>query len=312
MKAKNSSKDKTSHLFRRYVWLVDIVFRYGGITLEEINERWRKSSLNEDQKNLPTKTFHNHKVAIQHMFDIVIECDKRNGYKYFIDNSDDLQKGGVRNWLLNSFAVNHLINESHKLKHRILFEQIPSGQCYLTPIIEAMRDEQTIELTYQSFWRDEPNTFEIEPYCVKVFKQRWYVVARNKYYEAIRIYSLDRIQNLRTTENTFKLPKSFDPEAFFEHNFGIIVDQTIEPCTVQLKVFGKQRKYMQTLPLHHSQEETETAEDYSVFSYFITPTFDFKQELLWHGDCIEVLSPEWFRADMGETVHKMSGFYFIG
>jgi len=310
MKARKSSKDKTSHLFRRYVWLVDIVNRFGGITFEEISDRWRKSSLNEDEEDFPLRTFHNHRVAIEQMFDIIIDCDKRGGYKYFIDNSDDLNKGGVRNWLLNSFAVNHLINESHKLKHRILFEQIPSGQRYLTPIIEAMRDELTLELTYQSFWRDEPNTFMVEPYCVKVFRQRWYVVARNPYYEAIRIYSLDRIQNLRTTETSFKLPESFDPEAFFEHNFGIIVDETITPCTVQLKVFGKQRKYLQTLPLHHSQEETEITDEYSIFSYFITPTFDFKQELLSHGNGIEVLSPDWFRDEMVETVQNMSELYF--
>ena len=309
MTGRKSSKDKTSHLFRRYIWLVDIVYRYERITFEEISERWRKSSLNEDEEDLPLRTFHNHRVAIEQMFDIIIDCDKRGGYKYFIDNSDDLKKGGVRNWLLNSFAVNHLIHESHKLKHRILFEQIPSGQRYLTPIIEAMRDELTIEITYHSFWREVPNTFEIEPFCVKIFRQRWYVVARNPYYEAIRIYSLDRIQNLRITETPFKLPESFGAEAFFEHNFGIIVDETITPCTVQLKVFGQQRKYLQPLPLHRSQEETETTDDYSVFSYFITPTFDFKQEILSHGEDIEVLSPEWFRDEMMECVGKMNEIY---
>ena len=310
MKTRKSSKDKTSHLFRRYVWLVDTVYLCGGITFEEISDRWRKSSLNEDHEDLPLRTFHNHRVAIEDMFDIVIDCDKHNGYKYFIDNSDDLQKGGVRRWLLNSFAVNHLINESHKLKHRILFEQIPSGQRYLTPIIEAMRDELRLELTYQSFSRDEPNTFEVEPYCVKVFRQRWYVVARSSYYENIRIYSLDRIHNLQVTATSFKLPASFDPEAFFENNFGIIVDETITPSTVQLKVFGKQRKYLQTLPLHHSQEETETTDEYSVFSYFIIPTYDFKQEILSHGELIEVLSPDWFRNEMVETVRNMNVFYF--
>jgi len=309
MKPRKTSKDKTSHLFRRYVWLVDIVHRYERISFEEISERWRNSSLNEDNEDLPLRTFHNHRVAIEQMFDIIIDCDKRGGYKYYIDNSDDLKKGGVRSWLLNSFAVNHLINESHKLKHRILFEQIPSGQRFLTHIIEAMRDERTLEITYQSFWRDAPNTFEIEPYCVKIFRQRWYVVARNPYYEAIRIYSLDRIQNLQITEKSFKLPESFDPEAFFGYNFGIIVDETITPCTVQLKVFGKQVKYLQTLPLHHSQEETEITDEYSVFSYFITPTFDFRQEILSHGEGIEVISPDWFRNEMVETMRNMNALY---
>jgi predicted DNA-binding transcriptional regulator YafY len=220
-----------------------------------------------------------------------------------------MEKGGVRSWLLNTFAVNKLINESHKLKQRILFEKIPSGQRYLTPIIEAMRDEMTLEMTYQSFGRKEPTTFEIEPYCVKIFKQRWYVVARSKHYNAIRIYSLDRIHNLRITEKSFKLPKGFCPETFFDKTFGIIIVEKIEPCDVQLKVFGRQRQYLQTLPLHHSQKETEVADNYSVFSYFLSPTFDFKQELLSHGDSIEVISPDWFRKELKETVKNMSKHY---
>ena len=65
-----------------------------------------------------------------------------------------MEKADVRTWLLNTFAVNRLFYESHKLRNRILFEQIPSGQRCLTSVIEAMRDEQTLEMTYQSFWSD--------------------------------------------------------------------------------------------------------------------------------------------------------------
>jgi len=295
-------------LFNRYIWLVDTIYRTGKITFEEINDRWLRSYMSEG-KEIPLRTFHNHRIAIEELFDINIECDKRNGYVYYIENREDMERGGVRSWLLNTFAVNRLINESHKLKHRILFEQIPSGQRYLTPVIEAMRDELTLEMTYQSFWRDEPTTFEIEPYCVKIFKQRWYVVAKSLYYDAIRIYSLDRIHNLKVTESSFKLPKNFNPETFFENAFGIIIDERIEPCIVKIRAFGNKRKYLRTLPLHHSQEETEIVEDHSVFSYFISPTFDFKQEILSHGDEIEVLTPDWFRDEMIETVRLMNSFY---
>jgi len=314
MKEKRNGRDKTARLFNRYVWLVDTIYRHShkGITFEEIGKCWLKSSLNDEEEELPLRTFHNHRAAIEEMFDIIIDCDRRDGYKYFIDNSDDMERGGVRSWLLNTFAINHLIHESQKLKHRILFEQIPSGQRYLTPIIEAMRDGLTLEITYCSFWRDAPSTFEIEPYCVKVFRQRWYVVTRNPHYDAIRIYSLDRIQDLRITAKPFKLPESFEPEAFFKHTFGITVDEKATPCTVQLRVFGKQRKFLQTLPLHPSQEESEKAEDHSVFSYFLTPTFDFRQELLSHGDDVEVLSPDWFRAEMSEIVQHMNSFYRSG
>ena len=297
--SRSSSKSNTAVLFNRYVWLVDTIYRAGRISFEEINAQWERSSLNDTGEELPLKTFHNHKNAIQQMFDINIECDRRDGYQYYIEHAEDMERGGVRTWLLNTFAVNHLINESHHLKRRILFEEIPSGQRFLTQIIEAMRDNLTVELTYQSFWNSTASTFEVAPYCVKVFRQRWYVVARSLSDERLRVYSLDRIHELRTTENSFTLPENFDPQAYFADSFGVVVDEKCAVERVKIRVQGIQRQYIRTLPLHASQKEVETTEDVSVFEFHLRPTLDFQQELLTHavnaeGD-IEVLEPQWLR-----------------
>ncbi len=297
--SRSSSKSNTAILFNRYVWLVDTIYRAGRISFEEINAQWERSSLNDTGEELPLKTFHNHKNAIQQMFDINIECDRRDGYQYYIEHAEDMERGGVRTWLLNTFAVNHLINESHHLKRRILFEEIPSGQRFLTQIIEAMRDNLTVELTYQSFWNSTASTFEVAPYCVKVFRQRWYVVARSLSDERLRVYSLDRIHELRTTENSFTLPENFDPQAYFADSFGVVVDEKCAVERVKIRVQGIQRQYIRTLPLHASQKEVETTEDVSVFEFHLRPTLDFQQELLTHavnaeGD-IEVLEPQWLR-----------------
>ena len=284
-------------LFNRYIWLVDTIYRADGITFEEINEKWLRNSMSEGL-DLPLKTFHNHRKAIEDMFDINIVCDKRGGYKYYIENADDMEKGGVRTWLLNTFAVNNLINESHHLKRRIVFEQIPSGQNFLTPVIEAMRDGMSIEIKYKSFWRQDEYTTEVEPYFVKVFKQRWYLIARNKIKDAIRIYALDRIHALSQTDNAFVMPKDFSPEEYFYNSFGIISQDNCPPEIVELKVYGTQKEYFRTLPLHHSQEEVENADGYSIFRYYLSPTYDFIQEILSHGCEVEVLSPQRLRDEV--------------
>lgn len=284
-------------LFNRYIWLVDTIYRADGITFEEINEKWLRNSMSEGL-DLPLKTFHNHRKAIEDMFDINIVCDKRGGYKYYIENADDMEKGGVRTWLLNTFAVNNLINESHHLKRRIVFEQIPSGQNFLTPVIEAMRDGMSIEIKYKSFWRQDEYTTEVEPYFVKVFKQRWYLIARNKIKDAIRIYALDRIHALTQTGNAFVMPKDFSPEEYFYNSFGIISQDNCPPEIVELKVYGTQKEYFRTLPLHHSQEEVENAGGYSIFRYYLSPTYDFIQEILSHGCEVEVLSPQHLRDEV--------------
>ena len=194
--------------------------------------------------------------------------------------------------------MNNLINESYHLKRRIVFEQIPSGQKFLTPIIEAMRNGLSIEISYKSFWRQTEYTTEVEPYFVKVFRQRWYLIAKNKYKDAMRIYALDRIQSLAQAENAFVMPKDFSPEEYFYNCFGIIHEDNCPPETIDLKVYGTQKEYFRTLPLHHSQKEVETEKGYSVFRYYLSPTYDFVQEILSHGCEVEVLSPDHLRNEV--------------
>ena len=193
-------------LFSRYVWLLETIHRAGKITFEEINARWLRSELSGGE-TLSLRTFHHHRDAIEELFDINIECIKRGGYCYYIEVTEELEKGCVRKWLLNSFAVDNLIVESRKLKSRILLEEVPSGKRYLIPLIEAMRDGMIVEVDYQSFRQQVPANFEIEPYCLKLFRQRWYVVARSPHYNRVMIYSLDRILDLEVSEKTFYYPE---------------------------------------------------------------------------------------------------------
>ena len=297
----------TKNLFEKYIWLVDTIYRAGKITFEEINERWLRSRVSEGQ-DLPLRTFHNWRTAIEQVFDINIECNRKCGYYYYIENAEDMERGGIRNWLINTFAVNNLINESHHLKRRILFENIPSGRKYLTPIIEAMRDSREIEIMHKGYGDGQERTFTVCPYCVKVFRQRWYVIGFCNERDSIRTFALDRILTFETSDNKFTYPKEFDPDAWFADCFGIITED-IKAERVRVKVYGKQRWYFHSLPLHHSQNESETTEDYSIFEYHIRPTFDFRRELLSHGGAVEVLSPQWFREEMADEAADMAEIY---
>ena len=195
------------------------------------------------------------------------------------------------------------------MRGRILFEKIPSGQKFLTEIISAMRDGKVISITYQSFSSPEPYTFEAEPYCVKVFKQRWYLLAKTPKYDRPRIYALDRILDVEEMEQAFELPADFDAENFFNNYFGIIIGDGGKVENVKLKVQADQVKYYDSLPLHGSQKKLEENEEYSVFSYDIVPTFDFWQEILSKGDTVEVLEPMKFRNWVANTAKEMANIY---
>lgn len=293
--------------FNRYVWLLDTIMQHGYITQTDLSDLWQRSALNEDGVPLPSRTFHNHREAILDMFGIDIKFDKARGY--YIAN-EDTNANGIRNWLMTSLSVNNLINESSTLRDRIILEDIPSSQDYLRSIINAMKEGKMLEMEYQKFKDSQKYKVIIAPYCVKLFKQRWYVVGQPSDAQKPRIYALDRIKGLLQTRRDFKVPEKFDAKEYFANWFGIVHDEVnYKPEIIRLKVWAKQRNYFHTLPLHHSQKEVEEHDDWSIFEYFMAPTWDLEQELLQYNDNVEVLEPQSLRDQMIEHAGNILELY---
>ena len=280
----------TAGLINRYVWFVTTIYNRGPITLEEIQHRY-ESHFGRGEE-LSERQFHRYTDAVEELFDIEIKYS-RTQRGYVVADREGIDNMGMRKWLIQTFSVNNILHESQELKNRILLEDVPSGQQHLTTIVDAMRESVALLMTYQSFWMDEPATFEVEPYCVKLFEQRWYMLGKSEGYDDLRIYALDRIKALEPTERKFKLPKKFDAAKFFEDYYGIIIsDDDYDVCPVALLVDAQQSNYLRTLPLHHTQVEVERNDKYSIFEYRLCPTFDFRQKILSMGGAIEVLAPQ--------------------
>lgn len=296
-------------LINKYVWLVETIYKAKRITFEEINEKWLNNEMSEGVE-LALRTFHKWRIAVEEMFGLLIECERKGGYHYYIANADELRSGRIRNWLLNTVSVSNLLIDNQHMKDRILLEDIPSGQGLLADIIEAMKKGYSLNMTYQSYWQKDSHTFTVEPYCVKLFRQRWYMLARSPYYDKLLIYALDRILDLKATpDNKFKMPFSFSPSEYFNECFGVIAGDGTNVGNVKLKVSADQANYLRSLPLHHSQQEIERTDSYSIFSLRIRPTYDFQQEILWNGEEVEVLEPLWLRKEIVGKIKSMWNKY---
>lgn len=288
--------------FKRYIWLVDLINRRKYVSFKEINEAWMRSPLNETGDPLSERTFFNHKDAIAGMFGIEILNDRSLGF--YIGRSD-VGSDETSGWMLHTLCLNNVLHENADMKDRILMEKVPSSERFLTDIISAMRDFRVISLCYQSFRHPEPFCFNVRPYCVKYFKQRWYLLGDSDL--GLRIYSLDRFVDMEELEEHFEIPKGFDAEEYFGNYFGVIIGE--EPEDVKIRVVPDQVKYFRTLPLHGSQRETVQEDGSSVFSYHIAPTFDFVQEILSHGADVEVLEPAELRESIADIIAGMASRY---
>jgi hypothetical protein len=308
------------NLFARYLWEINTLYERGHVTLRELNQLYRDSYLydeadeasrlmrrsggNDDDGAIPRRTWDNHRREIETIFDVNIECRKSDNTYYIVDD-EGYMSSEMSRMICNHFAVKNMLGEAEHLKSRVMYENIPSGYKHLITVIQAMREGRALSIVYQSFARDEKTEFVLHPYCLKVFRQRWYVVGWHEPSNDVRIYSLDRVESMKITTEKFTIPKDFDPQEYFEGSFGVFRNDGVAVETVRLRANAEERAYLRSLPLHHSQQEVEEGEDYSVFEWRLRPSFDFKQAILAMGANVEVLEPLSLRDEIKSTLNNM-------
>ena len=113
-----------SEKFKEYIWLVNTISRSPhGLTLAELNEEWVKTDMSGGVP-MDRNTFRRHKIAVEEMFGLYIECDTHNEYRYYIGNEHVLHENSVQNWLLSTLTVGNLLSESLGMQQHILLENV--------------------------------------------------------------------------------------------------------------------------------------------------------------------------------------------
>ena len=279
-----------SKTFNRYIWLLDVLLQEKQMTFDEISQRWQASNLG-DNKPLPLRTFHQHRSAVEELFGVEIKCNTSKGYKYYIANPEVLRNDRTRKWLLNSFNLSNMIIAGHNMKDRILFEDIPCGTEYLQTIIDAMQQSKELAIDYQPFY-GRRTSYTLQPYAMKAYHKRWYLLGFIKELEAIRSIALDRLLEMTIREQSFSLPENFNAAKYYENTVGIFVSEDLSPVKVKLKAYGKQIEYLRSLPLHKSQcEASSRYGEFSVFEYKLCLTPELSTQILAMGENVEVLEP---------------------
>lgn len=287
------------------LYIVELLSRGKPMSLREINEHWEYSSF-YDGEIIP-KTFGRYRDYVSAVFAIDIECDKRTN-TYYIANPDYIKNNALYKYLLSAFHVEALVELAMKHKDRVLLEEAPNGVEYLQLILKAIDQGVIVEFDYYSFNKKTVTHQQRIPCFLKAWENRWYLVAEPLSRKTPTVYALERISSLRITEERAAPSSEIKPHKYFDACFGIN-HEVCPPQLIKLKVYGSQVEYVRARSIHESQQEIETCEEYSVFSYWIRPSYNFYQALLWNREKVEVLEPEEVRKEMKEIVNKMRNMY---
>ena len=294
---------KTSSQFKKYIWIIQQIYRSKGITLSDLNERWMRTEMSEGLR-LDRNTFRRYKNELEEMFGLCIEVGK--GYKYYIANDHVLQEDSVQNWLLSTLSMNNIISESTSVHDRIQIESVPEVR-HLETLVDAMKESRRVRISYQKYKDAEPTERVIEPYFIKLHKRRWYVVAKQIDNGKLKIkneagaskdagyrtFSFDRIVSVEMTKETFTMPENFDPKEYFADCFGVMRGGEKWPAQrIVLRAYGNEPHYMNDLPIHSSQRIIGQGDGYVDYEVRICPTSDFMGYILSRGKWLQVISPQ--------------------
>lgn len=294
---------KTSILFRQYIWIINKIYHSNGITLVDLNKEWVKTDMS-DGIEFNRNTFRRHLNDIEYMFGLIVETGK--GYRYYIKNSSVLKEDSVQNWLLSTLSVNNIITESMSIQNRIFLESIPEVS-HLEKLVESMKDNLKVIITYKKYGSTESSERLIEPYFLKLHKRRWYIMANTR--DGHRLFSFDRIGKVVITNERYIIPGDFKPKDYFEDCFGVMRDERKPSQRIVLRALGNEKHYMEDLPVHQSQQRIGEGDGYVDYEIYMRPTSDFIGYILSRGTWLKVLSPQSLVDEVRQMHQKAAEMY---
>lgn len=259
-------------------------------TFNEISDYLKlESEIQSYNFDVSLRTFQRDVQDILSIYNIEIKYNPSQKV-YFIKNQEQPE---MNERILEAFDTFNALNISDRLSNFIYFEKRrPAGTENLYGLLHAIKNRMQIKFSYHKFWEEESSHRTVEPYALKEFKNRWYVLSKDLKDNNIKSFALDRLSNLEITKRIFGFPTTFNVEEHYRYCFGIISPNDEEPQEIVLSFAPFQGKYIKTLPLHATQQVLLDNEDELQISLKLCLTHDFIMELLSLGNNMKVLQPK--------------------
>ena len=296
-----------------YCWLIARL-EQRHLTFEEIANEWRDANANPFGEELQLRTFHRYRAAILSQFGINVECDKSDGYRYYVKR-DPVEDDEVTEWLLSSMRLSSL-GDMLKYHNKVMLDTPPYNTEYLDDILAAIDKQYLLKFKYVSAFGAESDMI-IQPAFVRYYKQRWYVIGV-KEEKLVRCLPFDRISFLKVIcekhPMSKEMKKFLTPERYYEDCYGIYRMEDVPVENIRIRAFYPEYNLIEEVPLHESQQKVKESKDgmYREYTLTVRPSRDFLQELLWHGRNLVVLKPVSLKQQMIGIIKDMQESYEDG
>jgi len=290
----------------RYLLIVKKLRNSRLATFNEINEYiQREFELMDTPRNISLRTFQRDLNEIRTIFNIDIKCNTSN--QYYIAEDEN---SGFNNRMMEAFDIINSLSTGQQLTPYVILEKrCPLGTEHIYGILHAIRNRHIVRFSYQKYYEPDITLREVEPYALKEFKGRWYLLSKDYKDDYIKTFALDRIQELKISKKKFPYPSGMNPNEYFKNCFGVITSDESGPEEIVLSFEPLQGKYIKSYPLHESQKIILDNENELLIQLTLFITHDFFMEILSYGENVKIIKPVNLIASLKDSYQDALNLY---
>lgn len=179
-------------------------------------------------------------------------------------------------------------------------------------IVAAIQQQHQLSFVHINYWNQTQKEYTITPLQIREYLNRWYVVGVPEGATEIRTFGIDRIQELQISGHTqVKRTDYEDQLGQFAKIVGLNFNEgAARPQKIRLQVYHKHLKYLQSLPLHRSQDiQYEKKAEYGTVTYVLIPNYEFKIQLLKMHSFVIVEEPQELREEIQHMLQEALANY---
>lgn len=288
---------------KQYLLIVEMLKQQPNQMITDINNMLYNRGF-----DLSERTLQRNFEALRNEFGVDVKCD-RSFNTYSINSHNSINIDVFIKFLHSALHAQFVSDNIKDFKDISQFIHLAgttsiSGLEHLEPLLNAIKTKRVITFTHENYTYLSKKQYSIEPYLLKEYLNRWYIIGYVPDIKDFRTFGVDRLANLKTTNNKFKRKANIDPRDFFENTIGLVYSEhSLQKVTIEATM--SQAKYLRSQPLHSSQ--TENPEN--IFTLTLTPNYELTQRILMMGSEIRVTKPQWLQDEVVKILKDTLGRY---
>ncbi|MDI9358648.1 MAG: WYL domain-containing protein [Phycisphaerales bacterium] len=288
------------------------------LTFNELRDSLKRWEPSEEKFDISQRTLQRTIKDIRDYFNVAVIFDRSKGvYRINIDNEED-----DHTLLLTKLECYDMVSIFNitNLERYVSFERRQEkGLEHFPIVINAMRSGKQLSFSYNPLtYISTPQAVEqkriIEPYLLKEYDRRWYIVCREVgSNDFIKTFALDRVNDVHIINKKIDRSKIVDIKKMYEHCVGIITPHHgTTPGKLEKIIFTttvEQGRYFQNFALHPSQKIIQETQTKIWFELTVVITYDLVQKLKSYGSYIQILEPNSLKKEMLELIKELKKLY---